>query len=288
MSYVRRAITATIQLGKGAFGDQLGDTITLAGLRMAANVVSWGQSAMGTTQLRVFGLPLEVMNRLTTIGPINTTIRGQNKLTLAAGDKDGQQAVIFRGTIDQCWGEFSGAPDVVLNVTAMAGLKDALKPVPALSFNGPVDVAQVMIGLAATMGLTFENNGVSVMLSHPNYPGTALEQVRACAKEASINYVIDRDILAIWPLKGFRSAPVPVISSDTGMVGYPSFTGSGVSVTNIFTPGIRMGGRVEVKSQIVPANGIWNVLSVIHNLECETPGGQWFTHLECGRVVDTP
>lgn len=285
MSYVRRSIQATISLGTGDFGDNTGNTATLVGLRMQANCVVWGQAAMGTTQLRVFGLPLDMMNRLTTIGVINQQIRGQNTLTIEAGEKGGQLATIFKGTIDQCWAEFAGQPDVVLNVSAFAGLNAALKPVPALSFKGSADVADVMKGIAAQNAWTFENNGVSVILANPNFPGTALEQVRQAAYAAQINYCLDRDILAIWPLKGFRTGNMPTISPTTGLVGYPTFTSNGVSLTTLFAPNARMGGQCVVNSQLTPANGTWNIISVIHNLECETPGGQWFTHLECARVA---
>lgn len=285
MTFAKRRIEATITLGKGDFGETKGDTVKLSGLRMSANMNICGQDSMGQIQMRIFGLPLEMINRLTSIGPINTEIRGQNRLVVQAGDLGTQLATIFDGTIDQAWGEFAAAPDVVLNVSGFAGLKDALKPVPPLSFPGSVDAANVLKGLAATMGLTFENNGVSVILASPYYPGTALEQVRACAKAADINYAIDRGVLAIWPRKGSRAGEVPVMSPAHGLVGYPAFSGNGVSLVSIFSPTCRQGGKVRVDSQLTPANGEWNILSVVHNLECETPNGQWFTHLACGRVA---
>jgi baseplate hub protein gp41 len=285
MTFVRRRIEAVITLGKGDFGETKGDTVKLAGLRMSARVDVRGMDSMGQIQLRIFGLPLHMINKLTAIGPIATQIIGQNRLVVSAGDEGGAMATIFDGTINQAWGEFQGAPDVVFNVQGFAGLKDALKPIPPSTFKGSADVASVMQGLAKTMGLTFENNGVALQLSNPYFGGTALEQVRSCARAAGIYYVIDRGILAIWPRRGARAGDVPVMSPETGMVGYPAFTGSGVSLTSIFTPNARLGGKIKVDSQLTPANGEWVVYTVHHDLECLMPNGPWFTQMDCAKVL---
>lgn len=287
MTFARRRIEATITLSKGTFGDAKGDTVKLSGLRMSASMSTLGQASMGQMQLRVFGLPLEMMNRLTSVGPIAAKMRLQNRLVVAAGNLGERPTTIFDGMIESAWAEFAAAPDVVLNVSGLSGLKDALQPTPPLSFQGTADVADIMGGLATTMGYYFENNGVSVQLSNPYFPGTPLEQVRSCARAADISYTIDNGTLAIWPRKGFRRGEPPVISSATGLVGYPAFTASGVSLVTIFAPNVKQGGRIRLESQLTPANGEWNVLAVTYNLECETPGGQWFTHIECGRLEST-
>lgn len=285
MSFVKRRIEAVITLGKGDFGETKGDTVKLAGLRMAARMNSFGKDSMGQIQMRIFGLPLHMINKLTTIGPIATQIRGQNRLMVSAGDEGGAMATIFDGTIDQAWGEFQGAPDVVFNVTGFAGLKDALKPIPPSTFKGSADVASIMQGLAQTMGLIFENNGVALQLSNPYFGGTALEQVRSCARAAGIYYAIERGILAIWPRRGARAGEVPVLSPQTGLIGYPTFTGSGLGLNSAFTPNAKQGGKIRVESQLTPANGEWVIFSVHHDLECLTPNGAWFTQIECGKVA---
>lgn len=285
MSFVRRRIEAQITLGKGKFGETKGDTIKLSGLRTSVHMQSYGRDAMGQLQMRAYGLPLDVMNRLTTIGPIATQIRGQNRLVVAAGDEDSALATIFDGTIDSAWTEMSGAPDAAFNISGFAGLASALKPVPASSFQGAADCADIMAGFAKDMGLTFENNGVSVQLSNPYFPGTKLEQVRLCAKAGRFNYAIERGVLAIWKSNGYREIPMPFISSRTGMVGYPTFTGSGLLVKTRFAPTAKQGGRVQVESTLTPASGVWTIFNVAHDLESEMPGGQWFTSIECGTLA---
>lgn len=282
MTFARKRIDVTITLGQGEFGETGADTVTLTGLRVQAAISVPGGDAMGVCQLRVFGLPLDMMNQLTTVGPINSAIRAQNSVLVAAGEDTGDGSplqTVYAGTIGEAFGDFGGAPDVPLNVMGFAGLIQAVKPVGALSFQGSADVATIMSGLASTMGLAFENNNVQVQLSNPYFPGTALSQVRACARAANIYYAIDRNTLAIWPKDGVRAGDVPIISVATGMVGYPKFSSNGLGLQTLFNPAIQQGGVVQVQSTLQPACGLWNVFQLSHNLESETPDGAWFTNL---------
>jgi hypothetical protein len=276
MSFTRKRIDVTVTLGQGQFGDSGANTVTLSGLRVHAGIQAFGGDAMPQAQLRVFGLPLAMVNQLTAIGPINSGIMFRNSVLVAAGDDESGMQTVYSGTIWQAWGEFQGMPDAPLNITGLGGLAAALKPADALSYVGST---------AQTMGLAFENNGVSVQLSNPYLPGSALQQVRACARAANIYFAIDRGTLAIWPKVGTPSQPaarggeVPLISPATGLVGYPTFSSNGLGLTTLFNPQIKPGGVVQVESSIQVACGQWIVMQVQHSLQSETPNGQWFTQI---------
>lgn len=278
MTLSRKRIDVTISLGTGQFGDTGANTVTITGARVHAGIQVFGGEAMPQLQLRIFGQPLERMNQLTTIGPINSAIMFNNSVLVAAGDDSSMQTV-YSGTIWEAWAEFQGVPEVPLNIVGLGGLAASLKPVGALSYTGSADVATIMQTLAETMDLAFENNGVSVQLSNPYFPGTALAQVRACARAAGIYYAIDRGTLAIWPKNGARQGDAVLISPDTGMVGYPSFASNGLTLTTLFNPAIKPGGVVQVDSSLQVARGQWTVLQVQHSLQSETPNGQWFTQI---------
>lgn len=285
MTFAKRRIDVTIKLGAGTFDDSSGETVTLTGLRMQANIAAHGGDVQGVLQLRIYGMSLSMMNRLMRIGTIGNQ-GPRNSILIAAGDIGGGMTLVYKGTMAQAWADFQSAPEVVLNVIAFSAYNAAVTPVDASSYVGSIDVATIMGRLAQTMGMTFENNGVSFMLSNPYLPGTALAQSDACAKAAGIRYTIDRGVLAIWPKGGFRAGGIPVISPDTGMVGYPVFSDSGVIINSLFIPNIRNGAQVMVQSSLTPACGVWNVRGVVHSLESETPNGQWFTQLACGRPTN--
>lgn len=278
MTLSRKRIDVTISLGTGQFGDTGANTVTITGARVFADIQEYGGDSQPQAQVRIFGQPLDRINQLTAVGPVNAAIRSRNGLIVAAGD-DFSMQTLFTGTIDQAWGEFQSMPEVPLNVTAIAGLSAALQPVGALSYPGSADVATIMQTLADTMGLAFENNGVNVQLSNPYFPGTAVAQVRACARAADIRYSIGRDVLAIWPKDGVRAGDEVLISPETGMIGYPSFTSNGIFVTTLMNPLVRMGGSIRVQSSLQVACGKWKVTGVFHALQSEAPGGQWFTQI---------
>lgn len=281
MSFTKKRIDVTISLGTGQFGESGANTVTLSGLRVKALIQAAPGDAMPAAQVQVFGLPLDMVNQLTSVGLVNAAVRLQNTMLIAAGDDETGMTTVYDGTINESWGQFEGMPDVPLNVIAVAGLAASLKPVGAISFQGQADVATIMSGLAQTMGFAFENNGVQVQLANPYFPGTALAQARACARAADIYMTIDRGTLAIWPKTAARAqdGDVPLISVATGMVGYPAFSSNGISLTTLFNGQIKPGGQVQVQSSLPVANGTWFVSEVTHMLESETPNGQWFTRV---------
>ncbi|WP_048996444.1 baseplate hub protein [Burkholderia multivorans] len=286
MSFTRKRIDITITLGKGQVGADGYDTIKLTGHRTVVNIAKPLGDSMGALQMRVYGMNPDLMHRLTTIGPIATAVRMQNAVTISAGDDQTGMSQIYVGTISQAWGDYQSPPDVAFNVIGLCGLVEALKPVPPVSYKGQADVATIMSGLAKQMGVGFENNGVTVQLNDPYFPGTSWQQVQACARAADIRYALDNGTLAIWPKTGARAGGVPLISPETGLVGYPAFSSNSLILTTTFNPNIVIGGKVKVQSAIPMACGTWNVLDVSHAIESERPGGAWFTRLQC--FPDTP
>ncbi len=280
-SFQRRRIDVTITLGEGQLGDTASNAITLRGLRVVANIAAMGGTAQGQLQAQIYGLPLSMIDQLTAVGPIATQIRRQNTVQIAAGVDGGLMSVVYEGVIDSAFGDFQGAPDVSLNITAMSALAAAVVPVNATSWKGDVSVDSIMSTLARTIDFAYENNGVDAVLTNAYFPGTALAQIQACAKAANIQYSTDNRTLAIWPKTGQRGGDIPLISAETGMVGYPIFSSNGLIINHLFIPTVRQGGQVEVQSELRVASGTWRVASVVHTLESEQPNGAWFTQFNC-------
>lgn len=285
MAFVKRHIKLRFQLGTGAFGQDGSDTIEVSGLRVSASIVAPGGEFMTSADLRIFGLPPSVMNKLTILGSLINDAR-RNAVTVFAGDDDSGMAVVFSGTIREAWVDTRAAPAVSFVVAATIGFFDALKPVPPTSFKGTVDAALVVASLAGQSGYLLENSGVNAQLSNPYLSGTMVEQLRTIAREGNFNAVIDDDAsptkkIAIWPAGATRGGQEILLSAETGMVGYPDRTEAGVMIQSLFNPSLVFGIAVQVKSQITPVNGRWTVAKVVHELESEMPDGKWFTTIEC-------
>lgn len=287
MAFVERLLRVTFILGEGAFGETGANTVILSNLRIGSKIVKAGGPSMGTMQLQVFGLKLSLMNQLSTLGVIPTLIR-RNTVSLEAGDSVNGMAVVFQGTITNAWSDFQASPDISFHVEAHTGLLEAVQPIQPSSFRGPASVAVIMSGLATQMGLAFENSGVTTVLANPYFYGSARNQAQSCAEAANIEWIIDNGKLAIWPKLQSRGGQIPLVSAETGMVGYPAYTSKGIMLKTIFNPAIGYGSRISVKSILTPACGEWIVYSLNHDLDAQVPNGQWFTSIEAappGQVV---
>jgi baseplate hub protein gp41 len=282
-SYVRRRIDLTFGIGTGNGGEGTPTTFTVKGLRVSVEITK-NPTVIPECSVRVRGLTEAHMNALSTLGMLPTAQR-RNTITIQAGDDTSGMFQIYSGTIQQGWVDHSADPDTVFNVVGNAAAFVAVNPAAPSSFTSNTDVAQVMSGLASAMGLQFENGGVSVILAHPYFPGTLLQQVQRAAEAANINWIIDNGILAIWPLGASRvsSGSAPLISPQTGMAGYPAYTSTGVAVRALFNPSIRPGASIQVQSSLTPACGQWTAMLIKYTLESETPSGAWFQEMLCVR-----
>lgn len=285
MTFIKRRIDVTISLGEGKFGDTKGPDVTLSGYRVSAAVVAYNGDAQSQLQLRIYGLNQDMLNQLTVIGPVMTE-RRNNRILVAAGGEGQALSVVYEGKIYQAWADYNQAPEVVFNVVALAAADMAVKPVSARSYRGATSVAVVMQDIATSMGLGFENSGVNVQLSNAYFPGTDVDQLRSCARAARINYSIDRGVLAIWPTNSNRIGDAIQLSADNGLVGYPTFTGSGIACTLLYNPDLATGKTVQLTSSIEAAHGEWIIFSLVHNLEAEVPGGAWMSQIMCTRKMN--
>lgn len=287
--YVKRAITVTFRLSgiqnPITFGTGAGasNTETFSGMRVHAHILKVGGASMPTAEVRAYGLPLSVMNTLSTIGKFLYQTNG-NEITIKAGNVGSPLSTVFVGTIQQAYVDAAAAPEIAFVIVAYTGPVQMMEPIPPTSYAGAVDAAVVLHRLATTMGLSWENSlpGPRI-LRNVYWPGTARQQAKACADAAGISIFYDdtTGTMAIFPKNGSRNADIPLISSDTGLVGYPIYQQAGMTFTTRYNPKIVCNGKIKLQSILTPACGTWTTISLDHNLESETPDGAWFTVVQC-------
>lgn len=281
MAFTQKKLDTTFTLGQGAFGNSGFNTQKLSGLRASAVITKAGGPSMGTLAMQIYGMELPTMNQLSTLGLL-WVLQRRNTIVLEAGD-DQSKATVFQGTITSAWADMTTPGDVPFRVEAHTGLIESVQDAEPSSYTGPTDVSTIMSSLATTMGLSFENSGVSVILASPYFYGSPRNQAKACAEAGNFNWIIDNGRLAIWPRGAARGGKAPLISADTGMIGFPAYTSKGISVSTVFNPAIGYGNKIEVQSQQEPASGEWIVYSLDYDLDTLTPNGNWKTTIGATR-----
>ena len=290
IQYVERAITPTLTLGQGNFGDIIpsagsNNVGSFPGLRCKASISKVGAPGFSTAEIDIWGLSESVMNAFSALGkPIQYT--RNNIVTLQAGDAINGMSQVFSGTVQNAFQDFADSGAAAFHISAITALVDKTKPGKPLSFPQGADVATVMSGFAAQMNLTFTNDGVTTQLSPGSYFwGSPRDMAAQCAKNANILWTIDDNTLAIWPQTGVRNGPVPVIGPTTGLVGYPRWSSAGVILKSLYNPNLIMGGSLQLQTSLTRAQGVWRVMSLAHSLTSITPGGDWFSVMEYYRPV---
>jgi hypothetical protein len=273
----KKQLRFVITIASGRFGNTENDIVTLEGFRATADINKAGGMMMGTLRAKIYGVSQDVMNTATTLQwKPGSLIPNTVEVFALEGVVE---TLVFSGNIINAWGDYMGMPDVFLQIQAQSAFFSQLIPVQPRSIRGGADVATIMEQIADSMGLAFENNGVNVRLSDVYLDNTDTEQARVLAKMAGIDLYIDDTILAITPRNAPRESSIPLISRNTGMVGYPTFDGVGVNFQALFNPAVLFGGLIRIETDVVRAAGEWVVTSVNHRLESEKPGGSWFSQI---------
>jgi hypothetical protein len=288
-SFSKKILQFSFSLGSGNFGGTGGNSPTVtaiqggpegpAALRATALIQVVGGPTSGTMEAAIYGLPLSLMNQLTTLGNQLNQL-GQNYVSVSAGDDRTGLCLVFQGTIyDAYMDGVSSMPRVPFRFRATADGALRLKMIKPTSVQGQADVKTVMGQLAGAAGLQLQDGGVNVKVMNPYLIGAIRTQMSELASMAGIQHIVDRGKLAIWPTSGSRPGGGSTISPQTGMVGYPAFESAQVVVKMLFDPSFSVGQTFTVQSDVTPACGQWVCNKMVYDLESETPSGKWFQTL---------
>lgn len=274
-SFTEKKLSASLTLSSGAFTGSL-NTKLVNTLRMHAHVKKGGQPSKNELALKIHGMLEDDMNALTSLSfkPMRV---GKNLIQVNAGDVNGM-SVLFSGEITSAYSHYSDH-DPVFVIKAAAGYYPAIATSQAKSYRGGTQVALLCKRLADEMGYAFENNGVTTVLDSPYLSGSATQQLAMLGEAADLEWGIDDGVVFIAPRNKPRvgNGLVPLISPDTGLIGYPTFDKNGLKLKCLYNPSLQQGGLCSVSSSIRAANGTWRIHGIEHELSSEDPSSKWET-----------
>lgn len=297
--YAVRKIDVTFQLGTGAFGGSNPTTFTLRGARVICHVDNVVSPMMGShLVMKVYGMTLNHMNQCSVAGLLFDG--RQNYVLVEAGDDTAGMATVFKGLIVEAYPSLDSADDAHFFVFANVSAAAQFKPVPPTSYPGSVPASQAIQSAAKTAGFSFQNNGVTAVLSAPYFAGTAWDQIRACVKAAGCFGFLHgpTNTLSIWPKTGpTQSSSQPsnstsgsggssgmiTVSPQTGMIGYPKFQLKTIIVRTLYSAKMvpKPGDTVLIQSQLTAANNAKIVVTKVEfDLASQMPGGPWEITIE--------
>lgn len=282
MSYSEKYLKIIIGLGTGQMGDgKPTEYHTLTNYRTTTQISAYGGETMGQANVRIYGVSLDLMNKLTTTGFVMTQVRGQNSIQIFAGEDPQSLTDVYSGTIWTAMADYNSAPDVALEIVALSSTVAAMSSAHPTSLPGQVSSDNLFSKFANDLGLKLNNIDVVHAFNNPTFNGTIYDQILAAAREAGCDVTFGYSFLNIKKyFSKFGDTPT-IVSPKTGMVGYPILGSDYMHVKSLFLPTVGLGTQIKIEdSQLAAANGLWIVNSVVHELDSMMPNGKWFT--TCG------
>lgn len=289
-------VTFTLTNSNAVFPGTNANQLQVAGLRMSAIVKGAGLPAFPEATLRIYGMAQQDMNALAIVpvqgGKPEYTF---NTVQIEADGGSGF-SFVFSGQIYQAGPDYSAAPDVCLMVHAQSAGFDQLTPANPTSYPGVANVGDIVSNIASKMSMAFENDGVTGTLTNAYYSGTLPDQLRRVCADAGIYASMEnQNLLVISPAGTAReNVPAFTLSPTSGLIGYPEVLGNGfLNVKSFFNPAYRQNGPLIIQGSDVVidpslpttlntlADGRWIIGPLTHLLECNKPGGAWFTEMRC-------
>ncbi len=292
-SFRKRGLKVQITLRKGKFKDG-SNSIMISDLGMTATVEKAGPPDFGKASVSIYGLPADVMEQLSTLSMM-PMFYNFNYINIFAGDEIQGYSQIFAGTIQNATADFNSQPDVKMNINARVGFWGSVTAQGQNVVSGSQPVSGFISNQAKLAGMTFENKGVTSSVQNAIFSGSPVEQAKQAAEQVGAELVIDDDKMILIPQGGAIKGNVPVLSAETGLLGYPTMSQNGIEFKAIFNPAFRFAGLIELKTMVPKCTGQWRIIKLSHKLSSNLPGdGSWesqitafYPHMSgaCGRFI---
>lgn len=274
-SFKKRRLIVQFTLSKGEFKGGEGNSYRITDLAMSCSVEKLGAPDFGKASVTVYGLPREIMEQLSTLNMHPMFVK-RNYVNIFAGDDIEGYSQIFAGSITKASAEFNGAPDVAFKVEARLGFFGSVTAQGDNVISGSQPVSNFIALQAQKTGMTFKNEGVTAQVKNSVFTGSPIEQARQAARQVGAELIIDDEQMILIKNGASRKGNVPVLSSESGLLGYPVMTQNGIELKAIFNPNFRFAGLIEIKSLVPKTSGQWRIIKLTHSLSSNMPnGGQW-------------
>ncbi|HDJ1441596.1 TPA: hypothetical protein PPN70_004045 [Serratia rubidaea] len=278
MSYKKRSITVEFTLVEGRdFDKKGGNILTISNARAYINLAAYGGIAGTQITLYLWGLVPEQMAALSYKG-IWIDGAKMNLVRVWADDR-----LLFEGFISDAYADYNQAPEVPLIITANMMFYLRAKKVSPFSARGAVTIDDIIMPMASSVGLKYENQGVQRSLADPYFQGNITQQMLEAARSVDAEIDVNVEKVTIWPKGKPRNEPELLVSPEHGLIGYPIFTNAGLSITTVFSADIFIGRKISLMTMLPNATGKYSVLGAVHTLTSWVEGGQWSTSCELRR-----
>ncbi|MDR1396855.1 MAG: hypothetical protein LBJ14_03910 [Desulfarculales bacterium] len=276
-SFTLKTIQIAVTLGQDNFSEG-GNTKIIEGLECEVAVQKPGLPEKNSASVKIWGLQYEDMAQLTMLSfrPLESQ---HNLISIKAGEKGGAKVLVYAGEITSAFADFNQVPDPCMQIEADSGSYPQQIAVPTDTVKGEAKADRLFAMYSKAAGYTYKNEGVTSSVRNACYPGSPINKMTKLARDVDCELIIDDGQVTILPTGKARQGDAVLLTRDTGMIGYPTFSQDGISCRCIFNPDLRYGGLIKVESIVPRASGVWRITKLTHKLS-NAVGGSWESQME--------
>lgn len=276
---VERKARVTVQVVRPSAQGERALTYVFEQQRMDI-AVAQGGGQWGQAKVKIFGVPLEAMNKIARLWLEVLTPLATDKLVIDVWDGN-DYVPFFNGVITWSAINASNAPQVAMEIEASDAMAAQLEVAPPYVADTPVKLEDALTQILSPVGLVVElaESVRDYQFQKTHMTGTAMEQAsRIMSYFPELTWYINLQRFLVRPVNGpLGGAPIQ-IDKTTGMIGYPTYSTSGIQVATLFDARIRPGLALDIQTVFDFVNRTKWVAAVLqHTLQPNMPGGQWMT-----------
>ncbi|MFP1884433.1 baseplate hub protein [Lonsdalea quercina] len=271
--YSKKQLRYEFTVKNGAYDKDGNDKISISNVKSSLRMGSYGNYGGSQAEITIFGLGTELLSTLSSKGIGIYTLNTDTKIDAYVGDTK-----VYSGGIYASYANMNGQPETALILNAVSGLSLKTSSSASFSLPGAVDVSKMLSAICQVYGYGFNSTGLDgVTEQNPHYSGSPMDQIRDICETHKLWYQIFDDVLTVWPSNSSKKDDVPFVSADSGLIGYPVFTQSGITFQTQFSTLLSQGRVVELETALPNASGRYLLTVVEHFLTSWTDGGSWHT-----------
>lgn len=278
--YKQRTLRFEFTADPGVLDNKGSTTLIIENCKAQAQISFAGNVTGGNADVKIFGLSSELIASLSVKGvgwSTNSEVRiGMNILA------DGE--MVFSGGIYACYADMNEMPDIGLMISAVAGLDLMRKTTKPFSLKGYADYDAILKSICTANGYTYKGVNVTGGQTNGHYDGSPLEQIRNLCINGMLNFAVNSRVVTVWPIGkdsngqiDNKNSVAAQVSPENGLIGYPVYSPSGMTIQTEFSTYIYQGAIIDLKTALPNASGRYVANVVTHYLTSWVRGGPWYT-----------
>lgn len=263
-------------------GDTLQSTYEFIQHRMSITVTQGG-GQFGNAKVQIFGAALDAMNNIARLWL--EVLSPSNNDTMDIDVWDGANFVpFFQGVITWSAINASGAPNVALEIEAndsMVAMNTVAQP---YAQDTPIALQDALTAILEPVGLVveFAESVPDLQIQKAHLLGSPMEQANALMNYfPELTHYTNLRRFIVRPVNGpLGGDPLPV-NKGTGMIGYPTYSSSGITLATLFDARLRLGLALDIQTTSFDFinRTKWVCAVLRHEIQPNWPGGQWVTQI---------